>query len=408
MFENIVGQDEVVERLRDDVTAETLPAAMLFNGPEYSGKLSTALELCRILMCTGDRNWQCGCQSCALNRELLHPRLQMLGSRYFVQEILTSAAALKTRTTRGTAYLFLRAVRKLLRRLDPTLWEGEENRLVGALDALSATEEAIAPIAHVAATGRGLEQNVSTHIDAAREAAFKTLSSMPPDLVPVSVVRRLTSWLHGSAEGSRFVVVENVDQLGEASINALLKVLEEPPPDCWFVLTTSRKGAVLPTIRSRSRDYRFRERPKQVAGEVIRKVFRGPEDFDGGIRDYFLQQEFPGTGSLRSYAERFLEACLDSSDDARDSVEQNPPYRQVAQALGSVPEREALRHFFHELLEVLSEVLRAEDREARFVISRARIDRWRAIIVEHFERSRKLNMRVDLLLHSLYYRMISA
>lgn len=408
MFENIVGQDEVVERLREDFAAETLPAAMLFNGPEYSGKLSTALELSRVLTCTGDRSWQCRCRACSLNRELLHPRLQLLGSRYFVQEILTSGEALKTKTTRGTAYLFVRAVRKLLRRLDPVLWEGEENRLGKALENLSVTEEAMEPIVRVAATGQGTEQNLSSQIDAVREAAFRTLSALPPDLVPVSVIRRLTSWLHGSAEGSRFVIVESVDQLGDASINALLKVLEEPPPDCWFVLTTSRKGAVLPTIRSRSRDYRFRERPNPVAGEVIRKVFRGPESFEGGIRDYFLQQEFPGTGSLRSHAEHFLEGCLDPPEDAREQVEQNAPHRRVAEALAAVPEREALRHFLQELLNVLSEVLRAEDRNVRFVIPRARIDRWREIISEHFDRSSRLNMRLDLLLHSLYYRMKSA
>ncbi|MFW6368681.1 MAG: DNA polymerase III, partial [Spirochaetota bacterium] len=313
MFENIIGQDAIVERLSGDIRGRQLPSAMLFAGPEYSGKLSTALELTRILTCTGSAEWSCRCRSCGLNRELIHPRSQLLGSRYFVQEILTSGETLKYATTRGTAYLYLRSVRKLLRRLDPVLWEGEEQKLSKALESLAATEEALEPISRIAAGAQDNDPHLAAQIDAAREAAFKTLAAMPADLVPVATVRRLASWLHGSADGPRTVIIENVDQLGDASINALLKMLEEPPQECWFILTTSRRGAVLPTIRSRVREYRFRERPVPVSSEVIQRVFRGPADYRGSIRDYFLEQEFPGTGSLRSHAERFLESVIRSA-----------------------------------------------------------------------------------------------
>lgn len=55
----------------------------------------------------------------------------------------------------------------------------------------------------------------------------------------------------------RLVVVDGADALEVAAQNALLKVLEEPPPGTVFVLLTPRPDALLPTIRSRCPRLRF-------------------------------------------------------------------------------------------------------------------------------------------------------
>lgn len=52
-----------------------------------------------------------------------------------------------------------------------------------------------------------------------------------------------------------FIRVINLDSSTEAAQNILLKVLEEPPPHCRFILTASR--VPLLTILSRSRTYRM-------------------------------------------------------------------------------------------------------------------------------------------------------
>ncbi len=49
----------------------------------------------------------------------------------------------------------------------------------------------------------------------------------------------------------RTVVLVDADRLTEAAANRLLKVIEEPPPGARLFLSTSRVGAVLPTILSR-------------------------------------------------------------------------------------------------------------------------------------------------------------
>ena len=54
------------------------------------------------------------------------------------------------------------------------------------------------------------------------------------------------------AGGWRIAIVDSADDLNKESANALLKVIEEPPRRSVFLLVSSRPGALLRTIRSRT------------------------------------------------------------------------------------------------------------------------------------------------------------
>jgi DNA polymerase-3 subunit delta' len=56
----------------------------------------------------------------------------------------------------------------------------------------------------------------------------------------------------------RVVIVDEADALVVQAQNALLKTLEEPPPSSVFILVTSRPDVLLPTVRSRCPQLRFR------------------------------------------------------------------------------------------------------------------------------------------------------
>ena len=55
----------------------------------------------------------------------------------------------------------------------------------------------------------------------------------------------------------RAVVIDSVDDLEPSAANALLKMLEEPPPNSLFLLVSHVPGRLLPTIRSRCRRLEF-------------------------------------------------------------------------------------------------------------------------------------------------------
>ena len=55
----------------------------------------------------------------------------------------------------------------------------------------------------------------------------------------------------------RAVIVDSADDLEAPAANALLKMLEEPPANCLFLLVSHTPGRLLPTIRSRCRKLGF-------------------------------------------------------------------------------------------------------------------------------------------------------
>jgi DNA polymerase III subunit delta' len=74
-------------------------------------------------------------------------------------------------------------------------------------------------------------------------------------VIPMELAQKVVSFLRlTSGEGGwRVVLVDAVDDLNPSSANALLKVLEEPPPQVLLILIANAPGKVLPTIRSRCR-----------------------------------------------------------------------------------------------------------------------------------------------------------
>lgn len=77
--------------------------------------------------------------------------------------------------------------------------------------------------------------------------------------ITVDHVRALRKFLQMSAAdgGWRAVIVDAADEMNRNSANALLKYLEEPPPQTIFMLLSHAPAGLLPTIRSRCRTLNF-------------------------------------------------------------------------------------------------------------------------------------------------------
>lgn len=74
----------------------------------------------------------------------------------------------------------------------------------------------------------------------------------------VDSIRKLQDMIKYSHSGSwRIVVLDEAHMLTTQSFNALLKVLEEPPPNTVFVLVTTKPETLPDTVRSRSMQFRF-------------------------------------------------------------------------------------------------------------------------------------------------------
>jgi DNA polymerase III subunit gamma/tau len=67
----------------------------------------------------------------------------------------------------------------------------------------------------------------------------------------------------------KIYIVDEAHMISQAAFNALLKVVEEPPPHVKFIFATTEPDKVLSTIKSRTFHYRFRLIPPAVLREFL-------------------------------------------------------------------------------------------------------------------------------------------
>jgi DNA polymerase-3 subunit delta' len=73
----------------------------------------------------------------------------------------------------------------------------------------------------------------------------------------------------------RVVIIDSADELEASAANALLKMLEEPPANCLFLLVSHVPGRLLPTIRSRCRLLEFQSLTDDVMASELPSVVPG-------------------------------------------------------------------------------------------------------------------------------------
>ncbi len=214
-FRDIIGQQEVIERLIKDAQAGTVPHALLFCGPEGVGKLQTAIAFSRYLLCRdkGTAAESCGtCPACIKMDKLVHPDL------HFVFPVINKSKSAGQSTISDD---------------EIATWRQTvlEQQYFGFEDWLTA-------------------------IDADNKQAriFVTESE--------SILNKLS--LKSVEGGYKIMIIWHAEKMNAECANSILKLLEEPPAGTIFILTTDAPEQMLETIISRTQRIEFKRIPEQL------------------------------------------------------------------------------------------------------------------------------------------------
>lgn len=115
----------------------------------------------------------------------------------------------------------------------------------------------------------------------------------------VEQVRDLTEGLKYGPARDRYkvVIIDEIHRLSRQAFDALLKIVEEPPPHLVFIFATTESEAVPVTILSRCQEFRFRRVPSQVLSEYLKKISRAEKIEVGDAALRLLARA--GDGSVR-------------------------------------------------------------------------------------------------------------
>ena len=200
----------------------------------------------------------------------------------------------------------------------------------------------------------------------------------------------------------KIYIIDEAHQLGPGAANALLKVVEEPPPHVLFIFATTEPDKLISTIRSRTHHYPFRLVPpgilaahleKVCASEGI-KVAKGViplvvRSSGGSVRDALsiLGQLLAGAGKdgvtydiaiqLLGYTDG---ALLDEAVDALAAKDSATLFKTVDRVIESGQDPRRFTQDFLERLRDLIIVAAVEDNAANILreVSEDQIERMRA------------------------------
>tara|TARA_B110000037_G_scaffold65801_1_gene80237 strand:- start:910 stop:1848 length:939 start_codon:yes stop_codon:yes gene_type:complete len=71
--------------------------------------------------------------------------------------------------------------------------------------------------------------------------------------IDVAQVREMINYTNKSTfnDMARFILIDNIENLNKNSVNALLKIIEEPNKNIFFILISNNEKYILPTLKSR-------------------------------------------------------------------------------------------------------------------------------------------------------------
>lgn len=120
--------------------------------------------------------------------------------------------------------------------------------------------------------------------------------------VGIEAVRRIAPFMHMTASfnGWRIAIVDDADTMTSEAQNAILKILEEPPPQALLILICHRPGMMIPTIRSRCRVVQFQPLTLDVFSNLLRRL-------EPGLRDSDLATLYAITGGSAGQGLRLIE-----------------------------------------------------------------------------------------------------
>jgi DNA polymerase III subunit delta' len=199
-FKDVTGQEKIKERLIRFVTEQRISHALMFTGPEGTGKLALALAFAQYVSCRDRKGTDsCGiCPSCRKYHKMVHPDLHFVFPVYKTKDIKKPVSD----------------------------------------DYLSSWREMVAETPYFT-----LSQWLAfIKSDNAQGLIYESESE--------SIIKKLS--LKPFESEYKVMIIWLPEKMHLSCSNKLLKLIEEPPNKTLFILITEDEESVIPTIRSRT------------------------------------------------------------------------------------------------------------------------------------------------------------
>ncbi len=254
--ELLAFQPQIVSALEKGVTDNTLPRALLFTGPEYSCRMSTALALAKELSLSTAQD------------TLIPSNTLIISSRDHKRRIRAVLERLKEQDGEDLRRQLGESVGIMLSQYHTALADAATPTVKKLFDAAGTTQDTLEDVLALPIQDKKLPSRLK-----ALEKNLAILDTAPSSsrILTIAQCREIQSWCRLTAldRQPKIAIIENIEAATEGAKNSLLKLLETPPENAWFILISSQPGRILPTILSRVRHYQFSPLPAMTVQQIL-------------------------------------------------------------------------------------------------------------------------------------------
>lgn len=257
LFSDVIGQKNITLSLSGAVLNNKLHHAYLFTGPAGVGKEAVALELIKIVNCTENKGnlGYCGkCPSCTQYGSFSSDDLLYIFPS--INKASDSDKALKEKSVMMSSGL------------------KEKARLKGY------------------------------HKFNFKSGRYVTL----PQIDEIKYFSRFNS----INRSRKFVIISQAELMNKEAQNSLLKILEEPPADLYFILISENPSSILDTIKSRCLNINFPPLNDKDIREYLQRYY--PDTSEDTV-EYLVKNSFGSTDTLRKLNSESGSELKDLTDD---------------------------------------------------------------------------------------------
>jgi DNA polymerase-3 subunit delta' len=158
----------------------------------------------------------------------------------------------------------------------------------------------------------------------------------PSKDIRIDQIRAMGDFMNVSThrQGKRVVLLYPAEALNNAAANALLKTLEEPPPETVFILISNSLDRLLPTILSRCRKFALELPPADQALSWLKAQGVGDADMwlaeQGGAPLAALEMgQSESRGTMEEFLRHLAKPSVEDALKTADRLQKTAPAQQV-------------------------------------------------------------------------------
>jgi len=297
VFENIIGQKNVTSLLSNDISKGALPNSLIFHGDNSTGKLTTALELVKILNCKTNGSHDCECSNCKRIESLDFEGLIFLSRRDFYFYIKEYANSYKILGDKKYLQKLLKYAKLQFLPLQDFLIKDVFT------DAEKKQIQSYSEEIYDAMTKESLDADMADKI----AIAISEINALyKKQNIPVDSIRATLDWSYiNQPDINRCVIIDQIDYLEDSSRNILLKRLEEPSKNLFFILIAENKNRIIQTILSRCRAFYFQRLGERETAEVLQREF-GENSIYKTVEDFLYRHDQTSFNNILPTVEKII------------------------------------------------------------------------------------------------------